>query len=126
MTKVLALTQPFTPKELTALLLPIRSAFESLRTGKATSQDVSDIIAALNVTSLMSMPIHANVVEAAHAAVYAMGRCVERHQRTGVWGLDGPGLAEVEQGIALHEQLCENCTPRQMQDAMKRVQELQK
>jgi len=124
--KVLALTQPFTTDELTELLLPIRSSFEALRTGKATDRDAGDIISVVNVVGLMSMKIHPDAVAAAHAAVYAMGRAVERHKRTGAWGLDGPGLAEVEQGIAMHEQLCQHCTPRQMRDAMLRVQELQK
>ncbi len=124
--RVIALTQPFTPEELNALLLPIRAAFEALRTGQASDRDVGDIIAVVNVASLMAMRIHPDAVIAAHAAVYALGRAVERHKRTQKWGLDGPGIADVEQGIAMHEQLCTLSTPRQMRDAMLRVKELQK
>lgn len=124
--KVMALTQPFTPEELNGLLIPIRESFEALRTGQATDRDVSDIIAAINVVSVLAMKIHPDAIAAAHAAVYALGRAIERHQRAQTWGLDGPGLTEVEQGIAMHEQLCTLCTPRQMRDAALRVKDLQK
>lgn len=124
MTRVLALTQPFTQAELNALLLPIREAFDALRTGTATDRDVGDIVAAINVASLMAMKIHPDAVKVAHDAVYALGRCIDRHQRLGKWGLDGPAVADIEQGISLHEQLCEKCTPRQMRDAALKVKEL--
>ncbi len=124
--RLLALTVPFTEEELTALGLPIRLAYSNLQSGTATEHDVSDIIAALNVTSVRSHDVSPEVASVAEAAVYAMDRCVQRFQKLGKWGLDGPGLAEVEQGIELHEQFCRLSTPRQMRDAALLVQQIRK
>lgn len=126
MHRVLALTQPFTDAELNDLLIPIRESFEALRTGQATDRDVSDIVAAVNVASLMAMKIHPDAIKVAHDAVYALGRCVDRHKRLGKWGLDGPAVADIEQGISLHEQLCKLSTPRQMRDAALKVKEIRR
>jgi len=121
MNKLFAKIQPFTSEELLRLELPIRIAFESLRTGKGGERDWSDIAAAINVTIIRSRDIDPLCEQTANAASDALVRMWHRAQMTGRWVFDGPGIGEVELGIELHEQLCRLSTPVQMMDAMRQV-----
>ena len=122
--RVIALTEPFNEHELRELLLPIRESFEALRTGRATERDVSDLSSVINTTVMRTADIHPTALEAANTASRALIRVVERYQRTHRWGLDGPGIAELEVGIDLHEQLCRLSTPRQMREAALKAQQM--
>ena len=55
------------------------------------------------------------------AGLEALRRMWERHKRIGQWGFDGPGLADVELAIELHEQLVRLSTPLELQQTMRRV-----
>jgi len=51
----------------------------------------------------------------------ALNRARDRWERLGVWGLDGPAIQELKDGIDLYEQVLLMSTPQQMHDAsMKR------
>ena len=113
--------EPFSADELMRLELPIRMSFQALKTGKGCEQDFHDIAAAINATMVRSESVDPLCEQTAIAARDAHMRCWHRHQRTGVWGFDGPALLEVEAGIDLHEQLIRLSTPLQMLEAMREV-----
>ena len=119
--KVIKMIEPFNASELLRLELPIRMSYEALRNGKGTEDDWSDIAAAINVTVVRARAVDALCEQTASDASDALLRVYHRAQRTGRWVFDGPGLAQVAQGIDLHEQLCELSSPLQMMDAMRTV-----
>ena len=76
---------------------------------------------AINTAMVRSEAVDPLCEQTAVAARDALMRCWHRHQRTGVWGFDGPALLEVEAGIDLHEQLVRLSTPLQMIEALRTV-----
>ena len=121
MMRVIRKLEPFTPDELLRLELPIRLAFEALRTGRGTESDFHDLCAAINTAMVRSEAVDPLCEQTAIAARDALMRCWHRFQRTGRLGFDGPALLEVEAGIDLHEQLARLSTPLQMVNAMREV-----
>ncbi len=121
MFKVMNKLTPFNDIELLLLELPIRLSFEALRTGQGTESDFHDLAAAINTAMVRSEQVDPLCEQTAIAARDALMRCWHRHERTGVWGFDGPALLEVEAGIDLHEQLIRLSTPLQMIEALRTV-----
>lgn len=121
--RVMAKTQPFTPPERDQLTLPVRSAYESLRTGAATQNDADLLAVAVNVCLVLSEDIDPLCVLAAQRAQDALMRSKARHMHTGRHGLDGEGLQAMSDCIDLHEQLLELCTPQQFTNAYNEIRE---
>lgn len=122
--KVIALTELFNGVELAKLLLPIRESFDALTKGSANAEDVHRLIDTMNVTLVRGWGTDMQPI--ANAAMNALRRTWERYERVGKFGLDGPGLSEVEQGLELHEELVSKSSPRQMRDAALVVEKLRK
>ena len=120
--KVMNKLTPFNDIELLRLELPIRLAFEALRTGQGPESDFHDLCAAINTTLVRSESVDPLCEQTAIAARDALMRCWHRHQKTQRWGFDGPALLEVEAGISLHEELIRNSTPLEMIEALREVQ----
>ena len=120
--KVMNKLTPFNDIELLRLELPIRMAFEALRTGQGTESDFHDLCAAINTTMVRSEAVDPLCEQTAIAARDALMRCWHRHQKTRRWGFDGPALYEIEAGISLHEELIRNSTPLEMIEALREVQ----
>ena len=120
--KVMNKLTPFNDIELLRLELPIRMAFEALRTGQGTESDFHDLCAAINTTMVRSEAVDPLCEQTAIAARDALMRCWHRHQKTQRWGFDGPALYEIEAGISLHEELIRNSTPLEMIEALREVQ----
>jgi hypothetical protein len=121
MFKTINRIEPFNADELLRLELPIRLAFEALRTGRGTESDFHDLCAAINTTMVRSEAVDPLCEQTAIAARDALMRCWHRHEKTQRWGFDGPALLEVEAGIDLHEQLVRLSTPLQMIEALRTV-----
>lgn len=119
--KCLNKIQPFNAAELMRLELPIRMSFEALKNCSGSESDFHDLAAAINTTLVRSEAVDPLCEQTAIAARDALMRCWHRHERTGVWGFDGPALAEIDAGLDLHEQLIRNSTPLQMADALREV-----
>ncbi len=113
--KVIALTELFNEQELLELSLPNRVSFQLLLEGKAQDHDIGRLIDITNVTLVRCWGTEMQPI--AQTALDALKRCYERWVKLGVWGLDGPARADIEQGIELHEELCRLSTPRQMREA---------
>ncbi len=116
--RVMNRLQPFTDDELRTLALPVRVAFESLRAGRGTEGDFHTLAAAINTALMRSESIDPLCEQTCITAQAALMRVLDRHQRTGLWGLDGLALQDIPLAIDLHEQLLQLSTPLQMQQAM--------
>ena len=119
--RVLNRIEPFDARELLRLELPIRMSYEAIKTGQGSESDFHDLAAAVNATLVRSEDVDPLCIVTAELARDALMRTWRRFEATGKWGFDGPALAEVEAGIALHEQLIRNSTPLQMMQAMRKV-----
>lgn len=119
--RVMNRLEPFTEEELARLFLPIRMSFDALRNGTGTKQDFLDVVAACNSASLRGADVDPLCQQTAVTGLEALRRMWERHKRIGQWGFDGPGLADVELAIELHEQLVRLSTPLELQQTMSRV-----
>jgi len=122
MQRVINRLEPFTASELLQLQMPIRQAYEAIRTGRGTINDLSDIGTAINATMVRAEAIDPLCVQTAIAARDALLRSLHRYNTHGRIGFDGPAIADVELGIELHEQLLALSTPLQMADALREVQ----
>lgn len=116
--RVMARIEPFTEPEQSQLTLPIRTAYERLRTGVGAAQDFHDLAGAINLTMVRCEAIDPMAEITAIDARDAMMRCWQRHLNTGKWGFDGPALQALPPAIDLHEQLVRLSTPLQMAQAM--------
>ena len=50
-------------------------------------------------------------------AADALSRTLDRWHRTGQWGLDGPAIQELKDGVSLYEEVLLASSPNQMHDA---------
>lgn len=118
MWRVLGKVQPFTEAEQATLNLPVRLAFEALRTRTAVEGDFHTLAAAVNIAMVCAEKIDQVVERSCIAARDAMQRIWERHAATGHWGLDGPAFAEIEQAVEIYEQLNALLPAGQVKDAL--------
>lgn len=58
-----------------------------------------------------------------NAAGQALHRCLKRRDSTGRWGLDGPAIHELADGLEVYETILRESTPAQMRAAAKRYTE---
>lgn len=107
----------FKTSELTQLSLPVRVAFDCLRTGEGKEVHFHTLAAAVNVALIRSESVDQLCVETCQRAQHALMAVLARSQRLGKWGLDAAGLQDIPPAIDLHEQLLELSTPLQMQKA---------
>lgn len=118
MFRVFGRVETFTPAEQAALNLPVRIAFESLRTGKADESDFHTLAAAVNISMVCAEKIDPLVEQSCIGGRDALMRVHKRHAETGLWGLDGPAFAEIEQALEIYEQLVSLLTGGQLKEAM--------
>lgn len=121
--RVMSGLQPYTESERTELLLPAAVCWAAMTSGAGAESDAHTLIVIANVAMVMAESIDQLAVQVAVDAQDAMLRAVERHTRTGRWGMDGPGLQDVPPCLDLYRQLVELSTPAQIQGAMKAVVE---
>lgn len=110
--------QAFTAEESVGLSLPVRIAYERIRTGAAVDGDFDTLASAMNVAMVCAERIDGLVEQACIVAQDALMRMHGRHTRTGRWGFDGPGLQEVLAGIEVYEQLMRLLTAGQLEAAL--------
>lgn len=116
--RVMSRLQTFTGSEQLKLNLPVRLAYESLRTGVGSENDFHTLAAAINVTVVRAEAIDPLAEQTAIAARDAVMRCWQRHQATARWGFDGLALQDLPPALDLYDQLLALSTPLQMQQAM--------
>lgn len=119
--RVIALTELFNDKEVRAIVLPARVSFDLIVGGKADHHDIARLIDTANVTMVRCWETPMQPI--AQVFLGAIQRCWERYERLQKIGLDGPAIADIEQGLELHEELVRKSTPRQMREAAMVVDE---
>lgn len=105
MFKVFGKVQTFTEAEQATLNLPVRIAFEAMRTRTAVESDFHTLAAAVNIAMVCAEKIDPLVEQSCIAGRDALMRTHRRHAATWVWGLDGPAFAEIEQAVEIYEQI---------------------
>ena len=104
-----------------ALIVDTRMAFERIKSGSGTSNDYDVLIVALGEAKIRYAQIAGNdnpAVDVLDTADAALLRTRIRWDKTGVWGFDGPALAEIADGLDLFEEVATNSSPMQMHNAM--------
>lgn len=129
MFNVIRKIEPFTPDEVTRLALPVRLAYESIRSGMGSEPDFDVLAIAINDATIRSEAIDAVCVDACRMAQQALLGAKSRFQRTGRWGFDWFGLQHIPPALDLYEEIIANSTPQQMIQAgheqIERVRRLQ-
>ena len=103
------------------LCLPVRMAYEALRTGTATEGNIDTLAVAINASLMRAEKISSALVVRVIEAQEAVLRIKARQQRTGRFGLDAQAMAELLPVIDLYEQLIDLSTRAQMADAIREV-----
>jgi hypothetical protein len=117
--RVMGMQQAFTPGEQATLNLPVREALQSLRDGEGNDVHWNTLAAVVNVCLLRGERIAPEVVAVAKDGQAAVLDVLDRHQRTGRWGVTHANLVGIEACIDLHEQLIALSTPAQMMWALR-------
>ena len=115
--RVLNRVQPFNQEELVRMETPVKLAFERIKAGTAVVEDARTVATAINVALIRSETIDPLCEQTCVVAQEAMVRTIDRYNRAGRWGFDGPALQDIPPAIDLHEQLLKLSTPLQMQQA---------
>jgi len=109
-----------------ALKLKNHEALDSILTGQGTSDHIDVIIAAVNMSEAL-IRIRADLgrdwadeIRAAQDAVYSMG--VRGHEK-GSFVFTGPEMAAVKLIMDLHDSQLDDCTVREMEQALFIVEE---
>ena len=104
-----------------ALKLKNHEALDSILTGHGTKQDVDVLINAVNMTEAMARirdglgADWATEIKAAQDAIYTMGkRGIER----GSFAFTGPEMTAVKLIMDLHDAQLDDCTVREMEQAL--------
>ena len=109
-----------------ALKLKNREALDSILTGQGTRDHVDVIIAAVNMSEALIRIRNdlgrdwADEIKAAQDAVYAMG---VRGYNKGSFVFTGPEMTAVKLVMDLHDTQLDNCTVREMEQALFIVEE---
>ena len=114
MFNVIRKIEPFTEEEVTRLALPVRFAYESIRSGTGSEADFDSLAIAINDAVIRSESIDALCVETCKLAQEALLQAKERYLRTGRWGFDWQGLQNIPPALDLYEAIIANSNPAQM------------
>ncbi|AZG14954.1 hypothetical protein [Cupriavidus pauculus] len=102
--------------------LVAHQSLTALTQGKGSDFDVGCLAVAMNLSMLLSeIGVGREYLSIAIAGQEAVMRCKARAERTGKWGLDGPGIAAIEQAIDLHDQQLEIATQAQMSAVLREM-----
>jgi len=117
MFNVIRKIEPFTEEEVTMLALPVRMAYESIRSGTGSEADFDVLAIAINDAVIRSESIDALCVDTCKIAQEALVDTKGRYLRTGRWGFDWQGLQNVPPALDLYEAIISNSTQAQMLEA---------
>jgi hypothetical protein len=106
-----------------ALKIKNHDALTNITQGRGTRGDIDLVIAAMNVAEAMAMLGHGNdwrpEINAAQEAIYQMGK---RGLKQGDKFLfTGPEMQAVNLGMDVHDAQLDDCTVKQLEDALKIV-----
>ena len=109
---------PFTQEEVARLSNEVRLAWYRLCNGEGSTHAFDNVVYTLNTLRVLADGLGPQAVGVVHAAQLAMLRVRERYQKTGVFGADGQGMADMSAALDLHDEFLNHHTPRQMFGAL--------
>ena len=121
MQRVIARTTVFTAAEVQELALPVRLAYESLRTGVGNEDDCDTLAIAVNAALVRSESIDPLCEQTCIDAQDGLMRAKARFAATGRWGFDGLAMQSIPLALDLHEQMLSLSSPAQMIEAQQEV-----
>ena len=119
--RVMGNLQEFTQQEHDAITMPVRLAFEKLKTGAGKESDFDCLAAACNVSLICSEQINPILEEVCLKARDSLLTTKERKLKTNKLGFDGPSIQNIADMIDIYEQLTKLLKPLQLKNAMREV-----
>ena len=113
--KAVARTTGFNQAEQVQCALPVRLAWDSLRNGQATPEDIRTLTDVIAICIVASERMDALVQETCDAARVAMSEVADRFTRVNRWGVDANALRDIPPIVDLYEELLKNATGGQME-----------
>lgn len=104
----------FPPEAQSTMTLPVRIAFERVRTGAGTADDFDHLTSAASMGYLCLDGKDPHAQEVFTRAEHALERMLQRHHAQQRWGLDGPGLQAVADMLPVYEQLASLVMPSEI------------
>lgn len=114
-------SQVFSEENATTIVNRVRIAERRLRDGTADAEHFIRLGCAVNVASMRAEEIDVGLIEILDAAGRALMDCQDRRDRLGRYGMTGPGLIALGEGIDAYEAILRASSPKQMQAAEKEV-----
>lgn len=111
----------FTTAEQAEVMVATRKSFEAMIYRTAVREDFDQLATAVNVAVVAGERVDERVAQACQPALQALMRVLERHNKTGQWGLDGPAKAEIADALDIYEQVMALMTGGQAHNAMVEV-----
>lgn len=107
----------------TKSMLRVHEAFESIKTRQTPADNTLHFdllthamaVATIRAIQIAGADIHTNaMLQILVPANAALRRVLERRRTTGVWGFDGPALAEVAAAVEVYDTILQSSTPAEM------------
>lgn len=108
----------FTEDEQAEVMVTTRKSFQALIDRTAVREDFDHVATAVNVALVAGERIDPQVEEACKPGVAAMARVLERYNKTGQWGLDGPAREAIAVSLEIYEQMMALMTGGQAHNVM--------
>lgn len=106
-----------------ALKIKNHDALTNITQGRGTRDDIDLVIAAMNVAEAMAMMGHGSdwrpEINAAQEAIYNMGKRGLKNDNRFLF--TGPEMQAVNLGMDVHDAQLDDCTVKQLEDALKIV-----
>ena len=117
----MALNQRYTEAEQAHMILPAWSAFDTMRTGKGTTDDLDTIAVIINACMVLSAKVHPDCQTVAHQAAQACIAVKVRYRKTGriiFSNLTTPEMDNLQAGIELYEEFLRHIKPSENINAL--------
>lgn len=113
--KVVARSTGFNQDEQVQCALPVRMAWDALRNGTASNEDILTLTDVIAICIVASERMDALVQETCDAARVALSEVADRFNRVKRWGVDAKALQDIPPIVDLYEELLRNATGGQME-----------
>ena len=119
--RAMALNQRYTEAEQAHMMLPAWSAFDTIRTGKGTKDDLDTIAVIINACMVLSADVHPDCQAVASQAAQACIAVKVRYRKTGriiFSNLTTPEMDNLQAGIELYEEFLRHIKPSENINAL--------
>lgn len=109
---------PLTPEENVVMKLKIREAFESVRTGEGARDDFDHMVISYNAWMVLAESIGDELCKQMLPAGLALMRAKQRVLDGKALRWDGEGIEALKDFMDIYDEIIDNVSPRQVQDAI--------